>query len=1241
MTLTLVAATAALTLAGCPDPPPPPPENATGEATSGAPDAPDSILSTDAADIADAADPTTGEETTPSDAGVNPDSGDTAPGDTPPQEDTPDPADAATTTDTSDATPPPCACDDANPCTDDACDEAGLCVATNNTAPCDDADACTTADSCAEGSCQGTAPLPCDDQDACTTDSCDPAMGCTVSAVVCDDEDACTTDSCDPATGCTVSAVVCDDGDACTTDACDSEAGCTVSAVVCDVGDACTTDSCDPATGCTVSAVVCDDENACTTDSCDPATGCTVSALVCDDGDACTTDACNRVTGCTVSAVVCDDEDMCTTDGCAPATGCTISAVVCDDGDACTVDGCDSGSGCTVSALVCDDADVCTVDSCKSDSGCLHVAPPETAVEAWAVFTGADAASVSVGPNLLANGDFSEIGGEPFVGWAPHGVGWSSSTVAHLAPPAAYVTAADAVTWAGAAQVVSLKQEVAKPLLVTGWARAADVGAGASNSTFGAYLDVLYGDGTPLWGQKLQFGRGTHGWQYRERFVFVEKPVDHVNAHLMLRYAPGQGWFDDFGLHEVEQPIFEFDGVTVVEVGDGAPDEPACLGLETADGSLALSLSRFGALNALTALGTDVLDPVSAGRSGLFVRDHAQPGEFVHFAGIVATGDGAVSQAGAALGLELDATWTAHESHISVSGTVSGNGETPRLLTVYLAVPVGTDGWQWSHDARTDVTVTGTHINASVVADPEPIGATGSASRYPFGAVSGPEAGVAIGYPMHTPRFARIFQHADAGLLVIAVDIALSPLTASPQTADFEFVIYSFEPQWRFRAALQRYYDLFAELFVKRVAAEGLWYAFGKLDSLTDVADFGIAYHEVNNSAAVTAYDDSIGVYTLHYTMEPNYSWMLLDPSVDTSDDAAVLTAVTALAESGDSKAIATLASAIEDVDGALSIKACTGQSWCAHGARILINSDPGIATPQWPLSWTDHHWSDAAKAPYLAPTFGELDGEYIDSLNGLEARCNYRASHFSTASAPLVWARETQKPCVLNAFSNYQGSRAVLDDVLEYDRLRMSNVDFQRFSFSAHLLDTAGLERNFWPAGAWKPDSDEKMILRRSVMGQKPYGLLMNTDMTQVSTAEVEQYMRFMLFYGFFPSFFVNDAGSTYWADGYGDRDRALFKQYVPLIQTIAGAGWQPITLATTPNPQLHVERFGDGPTFFTVHNITDKPAELQLLVDSSLVTDDSTATELLDGASATLSANVLTATIPPQTVQLYRISP
>jgi hypothetical protein len=130
------------------------------------------------------------------------------------------------------------------------------------------------------------------------------------------------------------------------------------------------------------------------------------------------------------------------------------------------------------------------------------------------------------------------------------------------------------------------------------------------------------------------------------------------------------------------------------------------------------------------------------------------------------------------------------------------------------------------------------------------------------------------------------------------------------------------------------------------------------------------------------------------------------------------------------------------------------------------------------------------------------------------------------------------------------------------------------------------GTETNWNRKGKWQPMTDALLLYRRALCAGKPYCFLMNTDFDDFSSALVEKYMKRSLAYGMFPGFFSADASTKqYFKDpALYNRDRPLFKKYVPLCKLVAEAGWEPVTLATSSDPKVYVERFGKK--YLTVFN-------------------------------------------------------
>ncbi len=102
----------------------------------------------------------------------------------------------------------------------------------------------------------------------------------------------------------------------------------------------------------------------------------------------------------------------------------------------------------------------------------------------------------------------------------------------------------DATVQRGASQTVRLDQKAPDPIVATAMSRCDSV-SGAADSNYSVYLDLVYIDGSHLWGQSAPFDVGTHDWQKRQVVVFPEKPVRQVSMHLLMRSHSGRAWFRD------------------------------------------------------------------------------------------------------------------------------------------------------------------------------------------------------------------------------------------------------------------------------------------------------------------------------------------------------------------------------------------------------------------------------------------------------------------------------------------------------------------------------------------------------------------------------------------------------------------------------------------------------------------------------------------------------------------------
>ncbi len=119
----------------------------------------------------------------------------------------------------------------------------------------------------------------------------------------------------------------------------------------------------------------------------------------------------------------------------------------------------------------------------------------------------------------------------------------------------------------GVSWSIQLNQTNAAVVIATAWAKS-ESARGADSSNFSLYIDIIYADGTPLWGQKTSFNTSTNaGWQRRELIITPEKPIRSLTYYLLFREHVGRVRFKAprFGLLE-DNNILRFDATAVEQI---------------------------------------------------------------------------------------------------------------------------------------------------------------------------------------------------------------------------------------------------------------------------------------------------------------------------------------------------------------------------------------------------------------------------------------------------------------------------------------------------------------------------------------------------------------------------------------------------------------------------------------------------------------------------------------------------
>jgi hypothetical protein len=479
-------------------------------------------------------------------------------------------------------------------------------------------------------------------------------------------------------------------------------------------------------------------------------------------------------------------------------------------------------------------------------------------------------------------------------------------------------------------------------------------------------------------------------------------------------------------------------------------------------------------------------------------------------------------------------------------------------------------------------------------------GATGTQTKFPFGCVTGDGGwGRALAIPPDLgPRIARIGYHPAAHLLYIAFDLALLPDRGPAPVA---VARYPVSPEWGFRDAARAYYALFPAYYARRTKVEGIWMPFTDPSHVKNVRDFGIAWHEGDNSVAS---DDTLGILSFRYA-EPMSFWMNMPPAESRDYDTA-LTRLKRLASGEQAarndeelhQAKATLASGSQDPNGRFNVQ-FQNAPW-ANGAVWTLNPNPRMPG-EWNKARVNYDLADADRR-YGKGAKGVLDGEYLDSMEGWANVLDYNSESLRASTAPPTFATESFRPVLPTWFSVWEYADWLRTDLRKRGKLLMGNATpWTVYAFSP-LLDAAGTETNWLEGDGLHPENDAMMSWRRTLSGRKPYLLLMNTDFDKFTHAYVETYFQRCLFYGIFPSFFsVNASDKPYWENPkWYDRDRDLFKKYIPIIQRLSAAGWDPITHARSSNPSVYVERYGNR--YLALLNSSSTPVTTTVRIEAML---------------------------------------
>lgn len=524
-----------------------------------------------------------------------------------------------------------------------------------------------------------------------------------------------------------------------------------------------------------------------------------------------------------------------------------------------------------------------------------------------------------------------------------------------------------------------------------------------------------------------------------------------------------------------------------------------------------------------------------------------------------------------------------------------------RGVLLRFAFPVDAVGWRWHEDMQTArvIEAGATYENVTPLREwpdlPEwadrPSLRMGASNRNFATVLTGP-VGLSLALPIDRPSVFRTAYDAEARQIHLVYDLALSPDMREPNRWTFAFDLYPCDPAWGFRSALEGYYALYPELFTNYVERPGQWMAFSRLSQIDNVNEFLFG---VQWGAPEVAYDDKIEVPSVIYLTHAGQFARI--PDYDPEKDPlpphdAQLAAMTEAFRRTTGAAEMFPAVGLYDAEGKLDIRQTR-----AYGHIISqFNMSPELPYGQWLLERAVQR-TDSIREQ----TGGELDGFGYD---GLCTGLNYRAEHFRSSIAPPLWDPVSEKALLNNHYDSCAFARAMAELLRERGQISVMNGALHASPFVAPWLDVFGAETGLRISrGAFN--------YVRSISRHKPVVTLLKGNYEQVyGRAEIELFMKRALAYGVFPGFFDwftsgLGPGGRYWDHPkYYERDRDLFRKYLPLVQTLAMAGWEPVTHARSSHERVFVERFGpgeDGVVWLTLLNEDAAPYPTTVTVDAA----------------------------------------
>ncbi len=561
------------------------------------------------------------------------------------------------------------------------------------------------------------------------------------------------------------------------------------------------------------------------------------------------------------------------------------------------------------------------------------------------------------------------------------------------------------------------------------------------------------------------------------------------------------------------------------------------------------------------------------------------------------TGRDAPVQSAEIDGLRVAVEYAAHADYLSAQVTVAAAEPEPadRALRVTWRLPLAPANWRWSAGPDEQVVIEpgGSCQDAAGFAG-HPTG------RYPLASIAGEIGALAMATALDPPSLQGF--HCDDAGLATSVDLALS--SASPDApAQFSFVLYRHDPAWGFRAALERYYAVFPGFFEGAATRGGCWTLRLPDAATPDVEDFGLAFYECGDAtAAQREWCREHGALTFRY-IEPWGVRQYFPEAAERADmppyeERLALLRAWAGEETDEQwqstprneMARVVLNSMIIGPEGRAPYFEDRYTTWATWWQT---NSDPDLPSPNI-ADWT--------RTTRVAPALEWADGIYVDSVSPTFAgHEDHAPEHLAAADLPPTFSLASGDPLVVSGMAHAEFLTWLREYLHERGKLLMFNLYPHATRLYGHLADVTGCELVDF-------QEDAQAMQQRIYAYHRPVSNLMQwrsavqVRVPAMTADEMRRHFDNQLLYGFWPGISTAGGGTE---PGYAhmqryfltpelmERDRELFRHYLPIFDALNAAGWEPVPHARAEPAEVRIERYGGpgGEAYLAVRNPTDQP--------------------------------------------------